>query len=86
MNANPTEYWVQDRYGNKQPLSDETVAYTVARRIYPDDDDPQEWVMLNHHDGEGIYVLVPGGPEDEEFTWMPYAMWAEGGVMSLLDK
>lgn len=81
-----TEFWLETESGQREALyvnsMDEALA--IARRLYPDpatDDDPDRWLFKTDHDGDEDYVLVPGGPECEEFTWMQRSWWKEGGIL-----
>jgi hypothetical protein len=85
------KFWLETLEGVREVLpsvSTEEAAMNKAREVYPEDTNPDQWVVAGglHKDDDEDYVLVPGGPANEEFTWMPRSMWAEGGPLAVLDK
>lgn len=84
----PTRYWFE---GGGVPAKivaafNEDQAVEAARAVYPaddDDHDPERWLFMRRPGDDEDYVLVPGGPACEEFTWMPRSMWAAGGPIAV---
>lgn len=69
-----TEGGVIERLPN---VTNDEEAYAAARERYPDAsrEDPHQWLVKIGED-EDLF-LCPGGPEGEEFTWMPRSLWVE---------
>ena len=84
-------FWLETDTGVREvlPMTDEELALALAREIYDlvgEDENPTQWLMMRDPTDDEDYVLVPGGPECEEFTWMPRSMWAEGGPIAAAFK
>jgi hypothetical protein len=80
-------FWLETEVGMREFLcvEKEEDALELIRPIYntadESDEEPTQWLVRRTPEDEEDYVLVPGGPAGEEFTWMPRSMWIEGGPL-----